>query len=283
MMPLLAERLHPAVRQLKGLLDGGESAAIGKVEQVVMERQLASRTRPVVLAHFARDIDVLRYLYGELTKLGAMGAGSEEAAYAHLGIQLSGEGQAAVRWGVSPVESASGARLSLLGENGKAVLHMPEGERPWSLETSQSGRTSCEEFPDWNPAAAALDQFQQAIRGQVFEPDWVDGARSVELTETIERSLRKARTVELYYEDYTEEGTFKGTMTSLGCGLLLLGLALLVVVALGEQMGIPFLRHWPKLLLAVLAFFLMLQLLKLLFASSNSNKGHETGEGKSQG
>ena len=89
-------------------------------------------------------------------------------------------------------------------------------------------------------------------------------SRSVELAETIDRSLKKSRTIELYYEDYTEEGTFKGTMTSLGCGLLLLGMFLLAVVGIAEQMGVPFLCGWPYLLLGAMGIFLAMQVLLLV-------------------
>ena len=54
-------------------------------------------------------------------------------------------------------------------------------------------------------------------------------------------------------------------MTSLGCGLLLLGMLVLGVVAIGEQMGLPWLKGWPYALLATFGLFLLLQLLMLVF------------------
>ena len=89
----------------------------------------------------------------------------------------------------------------------------------------------------------------------------------MELAETIDRSLHKGRTIELHYEDYTEEGTFKGTMTSLGCGAAAVG-----PVAVGRRGRIGRTDGsclCPAVaLLAVgglLGFFLLLQLLMLVF------------------
>lgn len=104
-----------------------------------------------------------------------------------------------------------------------------------------------------------------AIGRAAASPDWVDASRAIELSETIDRSLAKGRTIELYYEDYTEQGTFKGTMASVGCGLLMLTLGLLVFVALAEQMGLPFLKYWPHVVVGGLAVFLLAQLLMLVF------------------
>ena len=88
---------------------------------------------------------------------------------------------------------------------------------------------------------------------------------AIELAETIERSLKKSRTIELYYEDYTEQGTFKGTMASVGCGLLILGLMLMGLVAMGDHVGLPYTKYWPYLLAGCLGIFLLAQLLMLVF------------------
>jgi myo-inositol 2-dehydrogenase/D-chiro-inositol 1-dehydrogenase len=135
---------------------------------------------------------------------------------------------------------------------------------PTDIELSCDGRTQAMPCGAWDAGEASLDMLAEALAGS-SEPDWVDAARSVELTETIARSLSKGRTIELHFEEYTEQGTFKGTMTSLGCGLLVLGMLLLGVVAIGEQAGVPYTRYWPYLLLAAFGFFLLLQLLMLVF------------------
>jgi myo-inositol 2-dehydrogenase/D-chiro-inositol 1-dehydrogenase len=141
----------------------------------------------------------------------------------------------------------------------------------WTLEVRADNEATSNDFADWEPARAALDQLAAAVGGKAVEPDWVDAARSVEMAETIERSLHKGRNVDLHYEEYTEQGTFKGMMTSLGCGLLIAGLGLILVVGLTDSIAramhrpIPLVEHWPYLLLGLLGLFLLLQLFALLF------------------
>jgi len=145
------------------------------------------------------------------------------------------------------------------------VVESFEGAEPWTMTVSTEGASQKREFPAWNPAAASLDELARALVGEQPSPDWVDAARSVELAETIDRSLRKGRTIELYFEEYTEESTFKGTMASIGCGLLLLGMFVMGAVAIAEQVGVPYTRLWPYVLAGVLGVFLVLQLLMLVF------------------
>jgi predicted dehydrogenase len=270
-LPCLPDRHHPALEHLAEIVRKGHESPIGKVEQVIVQRSIAEPSKQNVVAQFARDVDLIRAIAGDMTRLGAMASSQDDSAYGSLGVQMSGPGGAVARWSVDPTPSALGGHVSLLGPLGKAAVWLrPEGQG-WTMELTVGGQTQAERYDVWNPAAAALDELAAAMEGQPVEPDWVDAARSVELAETIDRSLHKGRTIELYYEDYTEQGTFKGTMTSLGCGLLLLGMVALGVVAIGEQMGLPWLRGWPYALLAAFAAFLLLQLLMLVFRKPESS------------
>ncbi len=266
LVPYLPERLHPAVQTLAELVSQADGSAIGRVQQVVLERGIAVPTKQRVVRHFARDVDVLRAVAGDLTRLGAMAGGAGEAAYASLGVQLSGPQGIVARWSVAPGDLDGGARLSLLGERGKAVVVLPAAAAQGAtVEISASGQTRSLAAQPWNDAVAALEALAAAIAGRATSPDWVDAARSVELAETIDRSLARGRTIDLHFEEYTEQGTFKGTMASLGCGLLVLGMLLLGVVAIGEQAGVPYTKFWPYLLLGAFVFFLLLQGLMLVF------------------
>ena len=63
-----------------------------------------------------------------------------------------------------------------------------------------------------------------------------------------------------------------GSMASLGCGLLIVGLLAMMAVAIAEQGGLV-VRAWPKVLLAVLGAFLALQLLMLIFPKARKRSG----------
>jgi len=98
------------------------------------------------------------------------------------------------------------------------------------------------------------------VSGDASLAGWSDAARAVELAEAVERSVRRGRTIELHDEDFSEEATFKGTMTSLGCAVLMFGLVTLVVAAAFRQHG-----RWLYVLLVVFLLFLALQLFRLVF------------------
>ena len=99
---------------------------------------------------------------------------------------------------------------------------------------------------------------------------WDAATRAMEVVDAAELSLEKGRTMDVHQQQLTEQLAFRGTMAALGCGLLLVGfVALLLVTLLGgaEGKGRPqLLPSWPIALLAVLAFFLLLQLVPMLIA-----------------
>jgi myo-inositol 2-dehydrogenase/D-chiro-inositol 1-dehydrogenase len=263
LMPCLPARWHPAMARLEQLIDD-PAAGIGRLEQLAIERTLAARDRSTVTSQFAVDIDLARTLAGELTQLSALAPGSEETRYANLGVQLSGPRDVAVRWSVRPGDSASGARLTLLGSAGRAELAMPvDGE--WLLEFQHGEQQTRQSFPTWDAAGEALARLERVAVGEDMAPTWLDACRSVELAETIARSLKRGRTIELHYEDFSEQSTFKGMMTSLGCGLLVAALFIMLLAAVGGRLGLPFARHWVTLLLLLLGLFLALQALRLVF------------------
>ena len=269
MLPYIPYRWHEGVRRLASIVADGAESPIGATEQIIMERSLADRDRQQVVRQFARDVELLRALAGELTSVSALApGGKEEAVYANLGVQLTGTRGVLARWSVNPADHGPGATIVVRGGKGKATLTLPEAGEATTLEIVAAGQTSHEAFPAWDPAAVALTAFKDAIAGQPAAPTWSDACRDVELSEAIARSLAKGRTIELHDEEHSEHGTFKGTMTSVGCGLLLASLVLLLVAAaLASMTGLPFFGYAPYLILGVLGIFLVLQSLKLVFPS----------------
>jgi myo-inositol 2-dehydrogenase/D-chiro-inositol 1-dehydrogenase len=138
-----------------------------------------------------------------------------------------------------------------------------EGE--WTLDVWRGKEKTSQRYPTWDPAAAAVERLEQMAAGQQPSPAWVDACRAVELAETIDRSLAKGRTIELHLEDHSEQATFKGTMTSLGCGLLVVALVIMLLAAVAARMGLPLARHWATALVVLLGLFLALQALRLVF------------------
>jgi predicted dehydrogenase len=265
-LPCLPERTHPAIARLVEL--AAAEGPIGRLEQATLERSTPRRDRSGVLGQFARDVDLLRAVCGELTKVSSLAPPEASSRYANLGVQLSGAGGTLARWSAAP-SAVAGARLTLRGERGKAALQWADSGS-WRLEIENDGRDGPVEFPEWNRSKAAIDVFSRALAGGVVRPDWTDAARTVELVDAVERSLARGRTIELHEEEISEQATFKGVMTSLGCGLLVLGLVSLVIAAVAAKLGVTWAGYWLYVLCGVFGLFLLLQSLKLVFPRSST-------------
>ncbi len=274
MTPFLPARRHPLAVRFKDLLDQPDTSPLGRVDQILLERAVAARSKSNVLAEFARDVDLLRFLGGELPQLLAMGSpgttgDGEFAAYTNLGVQMTGAENRSVRWWVAPVDEFRGGRLTITGDRGKATLIMPPAPSVWRLELRTGGEPAVEEASSWNAGAAALDDLRTTLADRQQPSRWPDAARAIELADTIDRSLKKGRTIDLYEQEYSSAATFKGIMSGVGCGLLLLALAGMFIGAVAANM----LKHagliraaqivgtLPYIFLMMFVVFLALQLL----------------------
>jgi predicted dehydrogenase len=83
---------------------------------------------------------------------------------------------------------------------------------------------------------------------------WTDEIRALELDDSIRRSLHYRRSYTLDLQDATEEASFKGTMTLVGCSLMWITLVLLFLSIWFPWMG------W--LIFPALGVFLVMQLLR---------------------
>ena len=260
---------HSAIPRLADMATGGPDAVVGAVEQLVFERQMPERSRPLVEAQFARDVALMRMILGDLNKVGAMGPAGDEAVYSNLSVHMDGPAGILARWSVGPAEGGAGGRILLLGSHSKATLTMPGGG-DWRLEID--GREAAEEtFARENPTKTLIEALSAPPEGCPAPLDWNDACRAVETADALHRSLRRGRTIDLYDIDLSEEETFKGVMAIGGCGLLVVALVLLLAgafiggIAQGGDDANHILRLWPIFLVSPLVIFLALQLLKLVY------------------
>ena len=273
-VPDLPARRHPLAVRLKEMMDVPSESVAAASDQIVFERALSDRSKANVLTEFVRDVDLLRFFGGDVAQLGAMGspgttAGGEPAAYNNLAVQMTGSENRLLRWWVVPTDEFSGGRLTVTGLRGKATLTMPPEPAVWRLELRTDGQPTVTEAPPWDPYRAALDELRGTLADRQAPSRWPDAARAVELAETIDRSLAKGRTIDLYEQEYSPSATFKGIMSGVGCALLLLALAGMVIGALaanllkhaGFQQAAQVVGAVPYVLLALLIVFLGLQFL----------------------
>lgn len=261
LVPAMPLRQHPAVKQLATIVQAGGESPIGALEQLVCERFLIRRDRTSVVSQFTRDVDLFRALGGDFARVATLGRGDDPKAFGTLGAQLTSASGLTARWSVGPADAATTDRLVLHGERGRATLAMPPGLSEWTLTIHSAGAAQESTYAAWAPAAAALANLQAALAGEATEPTWLDATRSVEIAQTMLRSLAKGRVLDLVREEFSEEGTFKGTMAAWGCGLLIVTVVSLCAVLILLQLGMPLVQMWPYFLLAVLALFLVFQVL----------------------
>ncbi|MFO0903453.1 MAG: hypothetical protein U0939_10655 [Pirellulales bacterium] len=223
---------HPALPELAEWIATADRSPIGAIDQVVIERALSKRERSDVIFQLTRDVELVRTLIGSVSKVSAMGPAADAEAWGNLSVQLAGAGAVLARWSVEPTSAAISARLTLVGARGRAVLTMPEDDAAWSLEVRRdNGQTSTQTWPDWNSAESALAALEAANNGVEPTPDWPAVCRDLEVADTVELSLRRGRMIELHHGSVTEEDTFKGVMSALGCLLLMVIPFVLVIAA----------------------------------------------------
>ena len=268
LLPALPDRLHPWIGALVTMVEAAAGGAGTPLESIRLERVMADRSRDAVLAALSRDVDIVRVLAGDPTRVTALGAGDPDAAWATLAVGLTAPNQVPARWQVA-AGSRPGLRVALHRADGSQEVFMPDGPDGW---------TSSPALPPPGPfdrGAAILDRVTAVASGATPEPtgvrpaSWIDAARALEIAEAVPRSLARGRAIDLHREEFSELGTFKGTMASLGCGIVLLALVLAVLatlvagvaVELDWDLGKSVTAAWPAVILAAMVGFLALQVL----------------------
>lgn len=259
--------------------------AAGRIHQVTCERRTAASYRAGVLGHLARDVELLAAIAGDIRRVSAIGPATLDSSFASLQVQIATTAASSVRWSVSSAAyGTAGMQVALLGERGMVYLREFTGASnapQWELETSADSLSASEELETADPASDAIKRLvdatsQQDPNARGSSSTWSAATRDMEVIDAVELSLQKGRTIEVFQQQLTEQLAFRGTMAALGCGLLLVAFFGVIAVALlGGAEGVIRQRiapAWPLVLLAVLAFFLLLQAVPLL-AQKSRNAG----------
>ncbi|MEM9352096.1 MAG: hypothetical protein AAGA92_03705, partial [Planctomycetota bacterium] len=264
---------NPAAIELcRGWIRDGHPE-LGAIELVTFERSLDEKAPEVVVRHFARDSQLLEAVANPVNRLSAHGADEAGSNYHALSVQLVGKANLPVRWSVVPREGGAEARLTLVGERGRAAVEFDAEGR--AVQLVQPSGTTALEAPARDAASAAIARFAAAIQAPHSgdASNWPEAVHAMELADTIEISLRRGRMIEVHDQQLSEDLAFRGTMSALGCGVLLLLPPVLVLVGwVMGLVGLPVARYWPHVLLVLLALFLSLQAIpKLLFSKPEQN------------
>jgi len=268
-VPDLPARLHPGVAALRDALASGE---LGAYRGLLYETTGEPADGDFARHAFARAVDLVRALVGEVEAVTATGDPPGDRPVEGLVVQLRVEGsrRAEVRIAAG---SPKPARLTLTGARGSLSLETTAGgDGPSRLvRRGADGGETVTDYEIWDSRSALLGVLADAASGNEVHPDLADGTRAMEVSEGVVRSLRRGRTVELHYEDISEAGSFKSVMTSVGC-LVLLSILVVVPVALaGPALGIGGTIYLAYALPPLLVGFVVLQLLR--FAVRDAGDG----------
>ncbi len=282
LLPYLPLRWHPAVQQLSeqvaGAAVGGDGQRLGRLEQITLDRTIRQSTRSELLDLFAADVDLVRTLAGDITDVAAMHSAADDQLPLPLNVQMTAQHAVLVRWSLTAVDQSPGGQLTLAGSRGSLRLRMADAQDwQWvSLDPEGEGDV-LQTWPSPGPGQQNLERLVQRLEAVAHDPHasqpaWQNASRGVEVLEALEKSLRKRRLVHLSYEGRGEEEAFKGTMASLGCGLLLALMLLTVVAGIGlklaKEQGLDrlaaLLAKIPHVALGLMIVFLLMQLLRVV-------------------
>ena len=292
LIPFIPERLHPCVhrlaQQIGDTLTHPESEA--SIESMTFERRMPERSRELVLSQLSRDLDLIRFLMGDPQRISTLG-GTVESAWPTLAVGLSVESQIPIRWNVRG-DTSSSLQITLTQKTGTTQVYVPSASDSW--EWHQTNNEALEKYPSFDRGQTMLDAVRYTLSSDSNHGErtplatWTDAARCIEIADTVPRSLMKGRSIDLHQEEFSEIGTFKGTMASLGCGIVLAALFVLILASLiggiarearwafGEQIA----SMWPVIVLTALMLFLGLQILPLLVNGTDKNGRSKTPKSK---
>ena len=284
---------HAEVHRLAQLIGQSDPSTaksagpLGEIEQITFERPLAQRDQSTVLDQLARDTDLLITLCGTQTKVSALGTGEGPRAYAGLSVQFTGPNRVVTRWSVVPADESAAGKILVSGSKAQAELVLSGDPSDWKLQLQSTGEAA--EIPsppssaEYDPAITLAEIVAGVHRSQdesstekQEQQRWFQACQSIDLLDAVQRSLIKGRTIELFFEDYTSESTFKGRMSAIGCSVLMLGLLTCMFGFVSDMFGGIYMdvvgkempgatRWWPGLLLAGLSLFLLIQVLPKFF------------------
>ena len=239
LIPLLHLPMHDLTGKLRQTIEDGE---LGNIALLRLERSLpagdgASLTVPQIDAALFGDVALLRSLGGDYNRITAVrSTGGSGCAISLATVTLGGDGLAEATWSAHAGNPAW--TLEVTGSRGSATLAF----QPDLLTATLAVKTNSQpDSGEEQSAQQASQEFQsdglslgEAQLAAILQPadeqrtGWAEMTRTMETVEATHTSVRRRRTIDLFFETTSERSIFKSQMTALGCGLVLLTLAMLV-------------------------------------------------------
>lgn len=127
-----------------------------------------------------------------------------------------------------------------------------------------------------DPAASILPEIVRLTGDRGACDRWLDDfSATMELQDAVDKSLRRRRTVDVYFDSGSERGVFKSQMAAMGCGVLMwmiFGMIAFLLVARLTTLSREMLLVARALWIAPLVIFLVAQLLLPVTRSRSGNR-----------
>ena len=233
LLPLLPAAFHPAFLRLKEFLGGHPALGVFRLLEVerwttgaVLLNADSSDQKPSVPGW-----DVLRALGGQVAEVAALAPAEELTADVPVLLVGRFEQLGMFQATFVPNQPEERWRLRLVGSAGQVELLFPLGTPgPAFLSWREGGELREESWDAWDPWPTMVEIVEEAVaethrqgprsRTPTGRLSWQDEIRCQELDDAARRSVARRRSSLLEYPEASEEVSFKGTMTLLGCGLL---------------------------------------------------------------
>ena len=265
-LPYVPGLRHPGIVQMLACAN----EELGEIEQIFIQRTLTDRSRAIVLDQFARDLTLLRDLLGTVTRIGAMAREPDSNILDNLALQMSLSDGRVAHWTTRSSSPGAETAVSIHGSEGEIKLVMDGSPASWTLLDLREPGKPAVTFEDWNDPQSTIDAMVDAVKRVEVHPNWSDVCHDLAVVDAATDSLRRGKTIAIHDAPISEHTTFKGIMAAGGCGMLMVSLIVLMIVAMIEGLRLPFRttafwQLWPVYLLGLLAVFLVLQVLKFVF------------------
>jgi hypothetical protein len=239
LMPVPGLPVHPMAVKLHELIQRG---GLGQVMLQRVERSIAvnplrtdrkgSRlTRDEVDGAFFNDVPLLRFLGGNYNRITAVHSGSEETGITQATVTLGGNDLAEATW--TAREGKPAWSLEVTGSSGSAMLTLDENQVGILTVKASAAETDSNETST-DDGSHIGDHQLAAMESSLGDSakHWAEMTRAFETVEATHTSLRRRRTIDLFFETTSERSIFKSQMTAVGCGLIMLTLFGLVAFLL---------------------------------------------------
>ena len=227
LVPAFVSRSHPAFHELKRRID---AQTLGKTLQLRFDRIVENPESgprafsiPEIDGHLLNDADLLRLFGDEYNQVIAIRTGRTDGGAASSTVTLAGEA-AGVPFPEAVWTLNSGPQprwsLTVIGEQGQTVL---SGTDLFDVRIDDEP-IDCDET---QLADRWLTDLELAIRSpnatespSVRTASLTEFSRAFEIVDGSHESIRRRRTIDLYFETTSERNLFKTQMAAMGCLVL---------------------------------------------------------------